>query len=534
MGYRLLRPARALGVRLRSIRAAGPKVSGIGRTSLRAVLELCHGIDRTEHLSQGGRMSRLRNWRCLLVGVWLVAGPAVGAEDSRFPAPGWVGDEDSLGRGVQRTMRVLVSSSPEHHPTVKILFYGQSITEQAWWREVADDLRRRFPHADLQIENQAIGGHSSQRLVKTAEADLAWWYPDLVIFHVYGSHIDYAKILRGIREQTTAEILIQNDHVTKARALTEETDPAALTPSNWDPFMNHKFLPSMARTYATGFVDQRQGWKRYLAEHNLNPPDLLKDGVHLNEHGCFLMAELVKPHLHLNPDLDGSDAADWIRTVRVGHDVVWRERRLVLEFDGNRVDAVVEPDAGDHAGVEVWIDGRRPSAIPALRTFTRVSPFPRSNWPCLLRVQSDAPLELEDWTLTLLETSDDLATVRFRLEGSKTGPDGQGVSTERFVSDSGRIVLEPEDWNLAYCRDVFKRGLDPGYTIQWSVRALFRDKVERASVPASDRETVRTLAQGLPPGPHRLELRSASAGGVTALHVYRPPGSGLVRHVEEP
>ncbi len=44
-----------------------------------------------------------------------------------------------------------------------VLFCGQSITEQEWSKQVAGDLRRRFPHADLEIENRAIGGFASQR-----------------------------------------------------------------------------------------------------------------------------------------------------------------------------------------------------------------------------------------------------------------------------------------------------------------------------------------------------------------------------------
>jgi hypothetical protein len=86
-------------------------------------------------------------------------------------------------------------------------------TEQSWARTVADDLRRRFPSANLVIENRAIGGFAAQLLVKTAESDLYPFYPDLVIFHVYGSHIEYENIIRRIRERTTAEILMQTDHL---------------------------------------------------------------------------------------------------------------------------------------------------------------------------------------------------------------------------------------------------------------------------------------------------------------------------------
>jgi hypothetical protein len=63
-------------------------------------------------------------------------------------------------------------------------FYSMvnSITQQAWWKEVEKYLRATYTNANLTIENRAIGGHSSQLLVKTAEADLYPFRPDLVIF----------------------------------------------------------------------------------------------------------------------------------------------------------------------------------------------------------------------------------------------------------------------------------------------------------------------------------------------------------------
>ena len=59
-----------------------------------------------------------------------------------------------------------------------------------------------------------LGGFASQLLVKTAETDLYPFQPDLLIFHVYGAHDKYEDIIRRTRERTTAEILLQNDHVT--------------------------------------------------------------------------------------------------------------------------------------------------------------------------------------------------------------------------------------------------------------------------------------------------------------------------------
>ena len=88
---------------------------------------------------------------------------------------------------------------------MRVLFYGQSITEQEWSKQVTEDLRKRFPNADLEIENRAIGGFASQLLIRPAEHDVYPFYPDLVIFHVFGANQQYEQIIKSIRSRTTAE-----------------------------------------------------------------------------------------------------------------------------------------------------------------------------------------------------------------------------------------------------------------------------------------------------------------------------------------
>ena len=109
----------------------------------------------------------------------------------------------------------MATSTPAHHNAVRVLFYGQSITEQEWSKQVAADLRRRFPDADLDIQNRAIGGFASQLLGRPAEFDLYPFYPDLVIFHVYGGDKEYEAIIHNIRSRTTADVMMQTDHVTQ-------------------------------------------------------------------------------------------------------------------------------------------------------------------------------------------------------------------------------------------------------------------------------------------------------------------------------
>jgi hypothetical protein len=127
----------------------------------------------------------------------------------------------------------------------------------------------------------------------------------------------------------------------------------------------------------------------------------------------------------------------------------------------------------------------------------------------LLRVGAVAPLVAEDWSIKIHQVSADGKLCHFSLRGSVTGDDGEGYSTNRFVSKSGRIVIDPEDWNLAYSVGVFKRPLPDNYTATW--RAVLRG-TDNAEPPeaAPGTEACVTVAQGLSPSPRVLELRGSS------------------------
>ena len=170
------------------------------------------------------------------------------------------------------------------------------------------------------------------------------------------------------------------------------------------------------------------------------------------------------------------------------------------------------------------VDGKPPSAIPELYGFTRVSAFPMSDWPVLLRVGSQAPRVAEEWSLKIDQASADGKVCHFSLRGSVTGEDGEGSSTSRFVSRSGRVVIEPNDWNLAYCVAVFKRPLPESHTATWHAVLRGTDTaVPPAAAPGT--EACVTLAQGLAPARHVLELRGADGvEQIQAVRFYCPQG----------
>jgi hypothetical protein len=443
-----------------------------------------------------------------------------------YPPPKTLGPVGTYGANVQRAMTLMATSTPEKRNTVRVLFYGQSITAQAWTAAVARDLRARFPYADLHIENRAIGGYTSNFLVKTAEADLYPAYPDLVVFHVYGPPAEYEAIIRRLRERTTADIFHATDHLTTIHNdhLDESPDPAKLTPAN-NPhrWQNHVFYPELSRRYGTELADVRGLWRQYLKDHRLQVADLLCDVIHPDAHGDYLMAEIVKAHLRHRPALPTASWEGRVTTHVVGTDVRWENGRLSLPFDGNRVDLLFRPgQTGPAAGVR--IDGKRPSEFPELYLTTRAyNVVPADGKPVLLKVGAAAPKVVEEWTLTATKLSPDRPGFRYAVAGSVTGPDGEGESTRPFVSKSGRVAIEPGDFHTAVLAEALRFHRADSLTVRWNVVPLFADVA--APPPARGREfdAPVTVAQGLTPGTHVLELTGGPDCPIEAVRVFRPP-----------
>lgn len=450
---------------------------------------------------------------------------AIAPDPPPLPAPRDLGNPATLGLGIQRTMALLATSTPSHRNTVRILFYGQSITEQPWWKMAADDLRRRFPYANLVIENRALGGFASQLLYRTAPTDVYPFYPDLMIFHVYGDHTKYEQLIAGVRANTTAEVLIQTDHVTNDADLNEETDASRLYPNGkiWNSFMNYLWLPTLARKYGTGIEYQRDLWKEYLRQTGIHARQLLQDDVHPNLQGDWLMAQFADAYLAKRPDAHVDPMqCDTVRTFSAGRDLRWSGHRMTLPFDGNRVDVVFK--RGSRGEARVRIDGRPPSDIPELYAFTRALAEPGGKWPAVLRMACAKPLLVEQWTMQVTKDSSDPKVFHFRLAGSRTGPDGEGRSDRRFVSNSGRVLIDPADWNVDY--SLALGGIKPvpdSFEVHWSVEPMFRDAITPDGDLQPGIDDAQMAAQGLTPGHHELQIDGDNPSAIAAIRIYRPP-----------
>jgi len=438
--------------------------------------------------------------------------------------PETVLDPTRYGAGWKRTLYLLASSTPTQRNTVRILFYGQSITKQEWWIQVVDNLRQRFPHANLIVENRAIGGFASPLLVRSAEHDLYSFYPDLMIFHNYGDERNYETMIANTRRRTTAEIALMSDQIDWLPG--EPTDnPDELKRYRWHN-QHVKWLDSIAQKYGCELIDIRTGWENYLKQNDLRSQTMLipNDG-HLNHRGNQLMAQLMTNHLLQSPisqvSAVESTVVDYSKLA-----LQWKNGRLRQEFVGNRIDLITHTNTRqNHLNATVLIDGKPPSQSAALYHLTRPSDAFGVDMPALLRVESKSLLQLENWSLIIRETNPQMNRFEFELYGSKTGFDGKGVSTQPFVSQSGRITIATSDWWLDDAYQFTKKPVPEGFQVRWRVEPLFTDVYGPPKVNSPAIKVSTTLAQNLTNSHHVLELISNQGQPlpIDAIRIYRPP-----------
>jgi hypothetical protein len=378
-------------------------------------------------------------WFRVLLLAWCWAGPVAAAVLPHAPL---IPTAEELAR-LSRVRSLLNSATQTRRQLVHIVFYGQSITLGPWWLTVASELRRLYPNVDARIENRAISGFQDWALARTVVADLFPLQPDLVIFHAYGTDNGTDAFLRQLRQHTISDVLVQTDHLHLDSSMEEETDPQRLTATDAIPYRNYARMPADCDRHGACLARIRDAWKAYCRTNSLAPHALLADGIHPNADGYQLMAEFVLAYLLPGPANEDPDHSPRSQKADLGRSVRWRAGVLECDFFGNSVMASwTGPLNGD---VEVWVDGQRARARPDLLGFGRVSPGHFSGWPALSQVGSGASLIEEVWTLTPFNVTDGGMNFAFRVSGSRTGPDGEGTNTARFVSNSGRVVIERGD-----------------------------------------------------------------------------------------
>ena len=442
--------------------------------------------------------------RTLLLSVLLATTSAATAADN--PSAAYI----------QRTMKMLEESTAQNPAHVRIMFYGQSITSQAWTKIVEEKLTERYPTVEFEFHNAAIGGYTSPALIRTADHDLYPWYPDLLLFHVYGPMDKYEEIVRRVRERTSAEIVIWTSHLN----IVSREKPDQINTSHDN---RAKEIRAVAPKYDCMLIDLREKWRKYLADHSIAVKDLLRDTVHLTPEGCELYANLIEEELVRVPELgDNPTSAGTITTISADAPNVSRDDNgnLTLRFTGNRVAAISNGKGMTGAKATVLLDGKPMADMKDLWAITRPSVGPAKIWmPAINNIAFEQPLLEEDWTLTCLpDSTPDGKKIHFRVQGTVTGDDGEGWNTERFVSPSGRVIIEPSDWRIAWTLGYRKATLPEGFQVKWRSYPLFT--TEYQPQPAGSRTL---LVHGCPNKKHTLTLIPQGGElGIGNFIVYAP------------
>ena len=224
----------------------------------------------------------------------------------------------------------------------------------------------------------------------------------------------------------------------------------------------------------------------------------------------------------MNPRTNGKTPSG---RYEVGKDLRWDHGKLKLTFSGNRVVALAAPGPG-RARLRYSIDGvQKPSEHPECYTFTRPSGTPKIGWPAIKKITWRRPPRLESWEATCRDFNEDHTEFTFSVEGSKTGFDGTGHAGETFVSNSGRIVIEPQDWVFEFDRRVGNVPAPDGFKVRWNVELMGTDTYTAPQVTDPAREYPTVLASDLQNAEHTLKLiaEDGREPAIEAIVVHRPP-----------
>jgi hypothetical protein len=328
--------------------------------------------------------------------------------------------------------------------------------------------------------------------------------PDLVLIYTNGKTEDLEKLIREIRTQSTADIVVPSLHWRVRGKDNFGQDENA-------PDVNVTEARELCRKHGVEFVENRRDWGAYLQANGLKIEDLLADAVHQSEYGASIVNQNIAAHFVKRKDFAYQPDARERRVTgeRVG------DGRVRVRFTGTRIDLI--GTRGPKGGfARVKIDGRPASEATAFR-MSYVQPaksnFQEARSPA--RDQSPHGVRLvenvvpQSWTIALIDDAGN-----YSLTGSVTGDDGKGNGAEPFVSRSGQIQILPDEWRRL---ERNRKGDQWSWTVE-------RAAVSEVRFHAEKEEAVRmTLAAHLVNGEHVVELATEGLCEIEGFDVFEPP-----------
>jgi hypothetical protein len=446
-------------------------------------------------------------------------------------------DTDSDQQKVARTLEIIRTSTPTNHKVLKVLFYGQSITRSGWHNAVVAHWREKYPNTVFVVENRALGGFASQALVRTTEQDIAAFYPDLIIFHVYGDHRAYEKILRMFRSLTAADVILQTDHgdglpdppCAEGLQLSLHHKPGCagvlwVHQRLWHDEMSYHKIPAFAKKYRMAVEPQRKWWRDYLLQSQVDPQSLLMtDGLHPNEKGNELIAGFFNRYFDNLVEHWNGQTEQHVISIPT-NDAKRSDGVDTVNFDGSRLELLSKQP------LVVWpsvtIDEHSPKDIDGCYQVTRSSPLKSvPDWPALRRITLLHDHTAEDWTATITNITPDQKLVDFMVRASATGDEGNGNSSRKYVSKSGQLSIDGDDWMFEWGYDLKHIPLQVPAEVHWSVEYICSGKPEVVDRGDGMTEYRYVLGAGLSNGKHTAKLSCPpnDLANAVEFRAYKPP-----------
>jgi hypothetical protein len=436
---------------------------------------------------------------------------------------------------IARSLEIIRTSTPTDRKVLRVLFYGQSITRSGWHEAVVAHWREKYPNTVFVVQNRAIGGFASQSLVRTTAQDITAFYPDLIVFHVYGDAHYYEQILRMFRSLTAADVILQNDHgnvmpeepCVEGLSLSLHSSPGCagalwVHQRVWEDEMSYHKIPALAKKYGMALEPQHGWWRDYLLRTHIPPRSLTIDGLHPNAQGKELLAQFFNQYFdnlveHWNGQTEQNVVSVPVSAAKHSDDT------LVVDFEGNRIELLsTKPLA---AWPSVAVDGNSPKDIDGCYQVTRSSPLESlPDWPALRRITLLHDHIPEDWTATVTNMTPAQDSFDFSVRASVEGDEGSGHSSQRFVSKSGKLTIDGEDWMFQPAYALKHKPLQMPTEVHWSVRYVCGGEPEVIDQGNGTNQYRYVLATGLVNAKHTVNLSFPPNDLVDAVEFreYRP------------
>ena len=248
----------------------------------------------------------------------------------------------------------------------------------------------------------------------------------------------------------------------------------------------------------------------------------MSDGLHPNDKGNELIAGFFNRYFddlvqHWNGQTEQS-------VVSIPVDAAKQSSgEQSIRFDGSRLELLTNQP------LAVWptvkIDGRAPKDIDGCYQVTRSSPLTSvTDWPAVRRITLVHDRTPADWTATITNMSPDQKLADFSVTSSASGDEGSGHSSANYVSKSGLLSIDADDWMFERGYELKHVPLQVPAQIHWSVLNICAGKPEVIDRGNGMTEYRYVLAAGLSNGSHTAELVSPANDLAAALEfrAYQP------------